>query len=260
MDDQLTVPSVEEMQALLEGTAPDPYTGEGWDFVQDYEATQETMPQGFASLVSAPKLAGNSTKEATAWLNLQRSTGANWYRMCLALQRTAREIPPLAASAYAASLLTPSKEKVHKVANLRRGMIGFSKGSDPAGHVFEILGRRPGFDESDPNGVLTLSNDVVSGKTGHVGIVTLSFYTVHWGHKFQFGATWLNGYDFADFNAKPKPVHPTLGVNYEHSIKLLKKALRAHESDKDRYTYKLIRDDIERMSHKYNKLKAQHHN
>jgi hypothetical protein len=82
----------------------------------------------------------------------------------------------------------------------------------------------------------------------------LSFYTIQWGHKFQFGATWLNGYDFADFNAAPKPVYPSLGHNYEHAIEDLKKALQSHKHDKTRYTYNLIADDIERMTRRYKRL------
>lgn len=192
-------------------------------------------------------LAGHNTSEAAAYLTLQRKNGSNWFRECLILQRTARDIPPLAPSAFTASQLTPASERVHHLADLRRGMVGFSKGSSPAGHVFFILGRRPGFDLENPDGILTESNDVVSGRTGAVGIVPLSFYRVHWGHTFQFGATWLNGYDFADFNAKPKPVHPSLGANYEEAIHLVEKAVKAHATDKDQHLHDLLVRDLARM-------------
>jgi hypothetical protein len=192
-------------------------------------------------------LAGHNTAEAAAFLTTQRKNGSNWFRECLILQRTARDIPSLAPTAFTASQLTPAKERIKGLANLRRGMVGYSKGVDPAGHIFFILGRRKGFDLEDPDGILTESNDVVAGKTGHVGIVPLSFYRVHWGHTFLFGATWLNGYDFADFNAKPKPVHPTLGANYDEAIKLITKAVKAHAKDKDQRLHDLLVKDLAKM-------------
>jgi hypothetical protein len=254
MYDELLVPSTDELNAILNAPVPDPYTGADWDGIQDEDAL-ETAPEpvGFVSLAASPKIAGNSTKEAAHFLTYQRIHNANWYRRCLQLQRIARDVPALASTAYTASVMTPANERVPQVAKLRRGMIAYTKGVDPSGHVFYILGRRPGYDQDDPNGVLTESNDVTSTQ-GHVGIVSLSFYTIQWGHKFQFGATWLNGYDFSDFNAAPKPVYPSLGKNYEHAIADLKKALKSHKGDKNRHTYNLIANDIARMTKRYERL------
>lgn len=202
------------------------------------------------------KLAGRNTGQTADWLTLQRRSGNNWYRMCLALQHDARQIPSLAPTAYTASQLTPAKERVPHLADLRRGMVGYTKGADPAGHIFFILGRRSGFDLEDPDGILTESNDVVAGKKGHVGIVPLSFYRTHWGHTWLFGATWLNGYDFADFNKPPKPVHPTLGANYEDAIKSITKAVKAHAKDKDQDLHDLLVRDLAKMKKRYKKYKA----
>ena len=201
------------------------------------------------------KLAGHTTHETRLWLRGQRLSGANWFRQCLNLQHTARDIPAVFPTAFSAQLATPKSERVPHVADLRGGMIGYTKGSDPAGHVFYILGRRPGFDLANPDGVLCESNDVVAGKTGHVGIVTLSFFRVNWGHTWQFGATMLNGYDFADFNAKPKPVHPTLGGNYEAAIKAVKKAVASHKKDRDDTLYLALKRDLARMQKRYDRYK-----
>lgn len=200
--------------------------------------------------------AGHTSNEAAAWLGTQRKSGKSWFRQCLILQRLARDIPPLAPTAFTASQLTPARERVPHLADLRRGMVGFSKGADPAGHIFFILGRRKGFDHADPDGILTESNDVVSGRTGAVGIVPLSFYRVHWGHTFLFGATWLNGYDFADFNKAPVPVHPTLGANYEDAIASITKAVKSHAKDKDPALHDLLVRDLAHMKAVYKKHKT----
>lgn len=197
----------------------------------------------------ATKLAPRNTPESIAWLRHERVTGHRYPGQCLILQRSARGIPPLAPTAFSASLMVPAKERTHRIRNYRQGMVGFSKGSNPAGHIFDILGRRKGFDPDDPDGVITESNDVITGELGRIGIVPLSFYHVHWGHNLQFAATWLNGYDFADFNKKPKPVHPTLGKNYEHAIADVKKALAAHRGEDKKLDAALERD-IERMQRK----------
>jgi len=186
------------------------------------------------------------------WERQQRISGARYPGQCLILQRSARGIPPLAPTAYSASLMVPDSERVRAVTRLRQGMIGFSKGANPAGHIFLILGRRKGFELDDPDGVITESNDVVPGQLGRIGIVPLSFYHDVWGHHFQFGATWLNGYDFADFNKPPKAVHPKLGDNYRHAISDVKKALAMHKG-KDKKLDAALERDIERMTRKLKK-------
>lgn len=198
------------------------------------------------------KLAPRNTTQTIAWEQNERRLGHHYHEQCLIFQRMGRGIPALFPTAYSASLGTPAAERKYKVELLKRGMKGFSKGSSPAGHIFEILGRRKGFDLDDPDGVVTLSTDVVAGNVGAIGIVPLSFYHDHWGHNFQFGATWLNGYDFADFNKAPKPVHPTLGDNYKHAIADVKKALAAHKGQDPKLDAALERD-IERMTRKLKK-------
>jgi hypothetical protein len=133
-------------------------------------------------------------------------------------------------------------------------MVFFTKGSNPAGHVGFILGHRPNSDLTNPVNWLTKSNDVVFGHEGQIGVVPLSFYHIHWGHDLLFGATWLNGYDFADFNAKPKPVHPSLGANYEHAMADIKRAIHAHAHDKDDTLENFLKRDLSIMERRYKRF------
>jgi hypothetical protein len=249
--------TVEELKAALldqdPSTVPDPYSGVGWNGVQDPEAVDDSdpfLPRAYQHL--APR----TTKQAATWLHDERRADHRYYRECLILQREARGIPNLYPTAYAASQGTPRAERIQRVSNLRRGMVGFSKGTDPSGHVFFILGRRKGFATDDPDGVLTESNDVVAGRTGAIGIVPLSFYHNAWGHTFQFGATYLNGYDFRDPNKAPRLVHSHLGDNYLHAIQDMKKVVAAHAGDKDKALEASLRQALAHMERKYAKRKA----
>jgi hypothetical protein len=196
-------------------------------------------------------LAPRNTHDSAAWLTNEQKLDHRYFRECLILQHDARGIPSLFPTAFSAATGTPIAERVQKFENLRRGMVGFTKGSDPAGHVFFILGHRPNSDLTNPDNWLTKSNDVVSGRTGAVGVVALSFYFKNWSHKWLFGATWLNGYDFADFNAPPKPVHATLGANYEHAIEDIKKAIHAHRKAGDDKLVAGLKRDLARMQKRY---------
>jgi hypothetical protein len=206
--------------------------------------------------VATRGFSGRTGEEAAQWLTIQRRADHRFFRECLILQREARDIPPLAPTAASARLMTPASERVQSYEDWKRGMIGYSHGSDPAGHVYFVLGRRSGFDRDDPDGILVESNDVVAGATGRIGIVPLTFFVVHWGHQIDFAATWLNGYDFKDFNAKPKPKHPNLGANYEDAIKAVSKAVKAHAKDKDERLHDLLVRDLAHMKARYKKYAA----
>lgn len=247
-DEEITV---DELKALLDqpiGSVPSPYQGDDWTGVQDPEAVDDSNPFLPRATVH---LAPRSTARTAQWLHDQRVADHRFYRICLILQREARGIPSLYPTAYAASQGTPRDERVQHIARLRRGMVGFTKGSAPEGHIMFILGRRKGFADDDPDGVLTESNDVVAGHQGRIGIVPLSFYRAQWGHHFQFGATYLNGYDFRDFNTAPKPRHPTLGANYLHAIQDMKKVVAAHAGDKDQTLEDSLRRALAHMERKY---------
>jgi len=196
------------------------------------------------------KLAPRNGEEAAAFLRRQHDTGAKWPSLCLSLQRQARGLPAVFPSAVSAAAATPKSERVEKVADLRRGMIAYSddpNDGNPFGHIYFILGWKNPKERSDASTLLTWTN--LAG--GAVGIVPITYYRSSWGDGFQFGATWLNGYDFADFNAKPKPVKKpvTLGKHYENAMEDLHKAIVNHRKQgHDRLVARLTSD--------YAKMKA----
>ncbi len=206
-------------------------------------------PLSLKSVNLAPK----TTDEAAEFIRYQVATDTDaWYRQCLVLQRTARGIPALAPTALAASYLVPESERVYNVDDWRRGMVGFCddpNDANEAGHVFFICGR------DDERTVVTASNDVRA--PGHVDYVPLEFYRERWGDTLQFAATWLNGYDFSEFNKPPKPTrdYDTVGEWYLDFIDRLKK-VRHHKKQKpgtDRVV-RLLTRDIDRMENHYRRL------
>lgn len=190
--------------------------------------------------------------EAAQFLRHQHAIGSlAWRAKCLMLQREARKIPALYPSALSAALATPKSERITHISGLRRGMVAFSddpNDSNPFGHVYFIAGRRGG-DKSDPNNVLVWSNDVVPGRPGAVGLVTLHFFKVNWGDNFQFGATWLNGYQFHEFDKPPKPaperVH--LADNYDHAIDDISRELHRIKGSGHPNMVAALENDLARM-------------
>lgn len=236
----------------------------GIPWVEQIEDTPETHlgSPGFGdmftgrSLISTPtgdKIAPNKTDQAGLFIREQiRSDTHAWFRKCLVLQRTARGIPAVFPTALSAALATPKTERVLDRNNWRRGMVAFSydpKIPGTAGHVFFIVGRLDGQ-------IITGTNDAKS--PGAVDFVPLSFYEDVWGHKIQFAATMLNGYDFSDFNKPPVQVlEGTLGDNYTKSIDILKK-IRAQKREKlgaDHPLVLALDNDISRMTKHLNAWK-----
>lgn len=201
-------------------------------------------------------LAPKTTDEATAFLRREHASGRSWLGHCLVLQRTARGIPPMFPTALSAAHGTPPDERVYKISNLKRGMVAYSDSpvdDNPFGHIYYIAGWKRDSDHTNPDNCFTWSNDVVSGHAGAVGLVRLSFYLQNWNVPFQFGATWLNGYDFAEFNAKPKPP-ANLGATYDTAIKSVEKAISFHKSHQHPRIVDALLDDLERMKRKARKF------
>lgn len=170
------------------------------------------------------KTAPKSTNEAAAFLKNEHDTGSlEWRKMCLSLQRQARGLPAVYPSAISAALATPEGERVYSIDDLRRGMVGYCddpNDSNPFGHIFFIAGR-------DKSGrILTWTNDAL--RVGGVDIVPLSFYKTKWGDTWQFGATWLNGYDFSEFDKPPVETRGRLGDNYRSAMEDVARLERKH--------------------------------
>lgn len=191
------------------------------------------------------KLAPRNTEEAAAYLRrLHETDNRNYLRRCLVVQREARGIPALMPTALAAAHLTPESERIYDVKDWRRGMVGYCddpNDSNTAAHIFYIIGRN----KSDQ--ILTWSNDVKD--PGAIDLVRLNFYKERWGDDTMFAATWLNGYDFSDFNKPPKPEKDfnTLGDRYADAIEQL---IKIRDDKYKRGANRVVRAlsrDIERM-------------
>jgi hypothetical protein len=116
--------------------------------------------------------------------------------MCLKVVRTARNISAKYLTAKEAQDNTPKEHRIHKVRDLRRGMIAYfddPNDSNRAGHVVTQIGRVKGFDPDEIRDVLFETNDV---KSGELVIVRGDYFLRYWGDEFKFGATWLNGVEF----------------------------------------------------------------
>lgn len=201
------------------------------------------------------KLAPRNAEQAAAFLKSAHDGQLVWRRLCLSLQRQARGLPAVYPSALAAAVATPESERVYKVADLRRGMVAYSddpNDSNTAGHVYFIAGWKG--PKSDPSNCLTWTNDAL--RSGGVDIVPITFYKANWGDGFQFGATWLNGYDFSDFNKPPQATRGTLGDNYLHAIEDIEKALRFHRRKGNTALVNALEKDLDRMKKRLERFGA----
>lgn len=127
--------------------------------------------------------------------------------MCLRICRTARNLPAVYPSAVVSQKATPDEHRVHKVADLRRGMVGYfddPNDSNQFGHIATMIGRVKGADPDDMHATLWETNSVVHGQ---VVVVRGDYFAQHWGDRFVFGATWLNG-SVLDVPAKKKKPEP----------------------------------------------------
>lgn len=135
-------------------------------------------------------------QETKEWYQTHQTTaeiGFNPDGMCLAVCRTARQAPYGAPSAVVAQKDTPAKYRVHRIRDLRTGMVIYvddPHDSNKFGHIVTMVGRRKNFQWDDPNDVLVRTNSVVSGK---LVVVPLTYFKQHWGDDYQFGAFYLNG-------------------------------------------------------------------
>lgn len=192
--------------------------------------------------------APRTTEEAAAFIKRQHLIESYaWKSMCLSLQRQARGLPAVYPSALSAANATPESERVHKVTDLRRGMVAYSdhpSDSNPFGHIYFVAGWRTK-EKTDPENLNVWTNLA----DGTVGIVPITFFLKNWGDPFQFGATWLNGYNFSEFDAAPKPDEGRdhrLG-NLQHGIEDVQRAIRFHEKRGHLALVAALRNDLAAM-------------
>lgn len=127
--------------------------------------------------------------------------------MCLKICRTAHGLNSVFPSAKAAQDATPAAHRVHKVRDLRRGMVLYyddPRDSNRFGHIVTMIGRVKGFNPDSLHDVLVETNSV---KANEVVVVRGDYFPQHWGDPFVFGATWLNGSEI-DYLGRTKPEPP----------------------------------------------------
>jgi hypothetical protein len=198
-----------------------------------------------------------------------RDTGGaiDWYRthevfpeslgfdpdgMCLRICRTARDLPPVFPSAVAAQEATPEEYRVHRVRDLRRGMVLYfddPADANPFGHIVTMVGSVVGADPDSLRDILVRTNSVVANE---IVVVRADYFPKHWGDQFQFGATWLNGQAFPDFvkpEPRPKP-GPAIGknpTNLNDAVEALQKAIRHHKSQGHVRLVNALRRDLKSL-------------
>lgn len=194
--------------------------------------------------MSEVKLAPRTAEQAAAFLKEQHEGPLAWKQLCLKLQRVARGLPIVYPSALTAALATPKSERVLKIEDLRPGMVAYSDDpadDNPFAHIYFIAGRSRTTKE-----VLTWTNDAL--RSGGVDIVPISWYKRNWGDNFMFGATWLNGYDFSEFDKPPVESRGSLGENYAHAVEDVAKALRYHKKRGHLRIAEKLQKDLDRMN------------
>lgn len=135
-------------------------------------------------------------KGAVQWYRDNQTTsqiGFNPDGMCLKVCRTARDIPSMYPSAKAAQDATPQEHRVHRIADLRKGMVLYfddPNDSNTFGHIVTMIGRVRGADLDSLHDIIVETNSV---KSGELVKVRADYFVNWWGDTFQFGATWLNG-------------------------------------------------------------------
>lgn len=157
--------------------------------------------------------------------------------MCLKICREAAGKAAVYPSAVVAQRATPEKYRVHKVRDLRKGMVLYydhPSDSNPFGHIVTMIGRVKGANPDSLHDVLVETNSV---KAGEVVVVRGDYFPQHWGDPFVFGATWLNGseIDYAG-RTKPEPPKPldSRGPRVDEAIQKLKVAEKKTPEGTDR--------------------------
>lgn len=213
----------------------EPYDGEP-DFpasqgneVGDQDAAPDTHPEPEADMptealgfLSRVDYGIHTWRETLEWYRENETAseiGFNPDGMCLMVCRTARRIGPRYSSAKISQDATPKEHRIHKVRDLRRGMVGYfddPHDSNKFGHIATMVGRVKGFDKDKLSDTLWRTNSV---KSGELVVVRGDYFERYWGDEFKFGATWLNGaeLDVPNHGTKVERFHET-GPRYNLSI------------------------------------------
>lgn len=193
-----------------------------------------------------------TVQEMVAWYRTHQTTaqiGWNPNGMCHKICRTAREVPPLYASAFANQIATPREYRITKVRDLRKGhVVSFDDPADSNkfGHIATLMGRVADYDPDSLHDTLFRTNSVVSGR---IVVVRGDYFERYWGDPFVFGAAWINGVELPmEKQAKPKP-KPPLGPKgigrLEHIVDIYTDMIHRQRAEKDWVAVRRLRRDRE---------------
>lgn len=170
--------------------------------------------------------------------------------MCQKICRTAPNIGPGFASAFAQMVGTPKADRVFRIRDVVPGMIGlFDDPNDdnPFGHVVTWTGRMPG---ADPDMLASLLCRTNSVKSNQIVVVRGDYFGRHWGDSFQFASKSINGVQLdliGDDPKKPKPP-PLLserGLKRLHHVVDVYSSMIENNRGNDRVVKALRRDRAE---------------
>lgn len=196
---------------MIDEFVGDIYEGDPEDvIVANHDDTQDmVLNKDLLSFVSSPQ---RDVAETLEWYKAHAdSPPFDPDGMCLKVCRTARNIGAKYASAKEAQDATPTENRIYQIADIRKGMIAYfdTEGdSNPFGHIVTVAGRDKSEDPATLHSLIVWTNSVLSNK---LVAVRGDYFTKHWGDKFQFAATWLNGQELifpkpAQLVVPPKPV------------------------------------------------------
>jgi len=194
-------------------------------------------------------------KETLQWYRTHQTdaqVGFDTHGMCLKICRTARDIGARYLTAKQAQDATPREHRVYRVADLRRGMIAYfddPHDSNTAGHIVTMIGRVKDADVNDLHDCIFETNDVVADQLVRV---RGDYFATHWGDRFVFGATWLNGVEL-DIPAKKvsRPIGEERISNFRESrpdwdVKILDRVVESGRKDLALYV-KRIEDAVDNL-------------
>ena len=238
----------------LELPEPDQYTGiEPEGTIQDDEADD---PQGgviteVRGLVSTTKFTPVDYVASLGWYSdAHEHRPFDVTNLCQKCARLSYEVEALNGSAWI-QYLTTSPEHRHITSNFDDAPIGsflITKGSNPAGHIFEA--RRP-FANGTPSG---WSNDVM--RTGYIDAVSRNAPRDHWGHKNIAWIVEINGFVLdLTHGAPPKPLENKRYKRIERSINILQDIRLEEKKAHDVREARLIGDEIRRLKKLYSEVK-----
>lgn len=186
-----------------------------------------------------------NVEDTIAFLRQQHTSGSTaWYQLCQSLARQARGLPAVYPSALASQEATPREHRYYDLDKVKRGMVMYfddPNDSNPYGHIVTAATTL-----RDDGSILTWTNDA-RGR-GRVDLVRHTFFPQYWGDKFQFAATWLNGYDLTFPEPKPtKPLGKKGQERIKDTIQELEGMIERHERQNHTRLVRALKRDVRHL-------------